>query len=60
MNVWIRHFRSLFSPARASAPMVPVLLTQSGFQHGHPATSPRSSAPPITELDLLRAFGCDV
>ncbi|WP_192930869.1 hypothetical protein [Deinococcus sp. AJ005] len=58
MNVWIRRFRSLFSPVRA-APMVPVLLNQSDHQHGL-ATSPRSGAPPITELDLLRAFGCDV
>ncbi|CAM3297760.1 Mobile element protein [Deinococcus saxicola] len=59
MNVWIRRFRSLFSPARAAS-VVPVLLTQPSNQHGSPVTSPRSSAPPITELDLLRAFGCDV
>ncbi|CAM4400992.1 hypothetical protein [Deinococcus marmoris] len=56
MNVWIRRFRSLLSPNRAAVPMVPVLLTQSSS----PATPLRSSAPPITELDLLRAFGCDV
>ena len=60
MNNWIRRFRSLFSPARITAPMVPVLLTQSGNQPGSPATSLRSSPPPITELDLLRAFGRDV
>lgn len=56
MNVWIRRLRSLFAAPPSAAPDAPPPQTLPGA-HGVPV---RASAPPITDLDLLRALGCDV
>lgn len=60
MKVWIRRLRSLFAAppplAPPAAPDAPPPQTLPG-EHGVPV---RASAPPITDLDLLRALGCDV
>lgn len=54
MSVWFHHLRSIFAPPR------PVTLAASGQQAGVTAPHVRPASPPITDLDLLRALGCDV
>ncbi|MBB6015779.1 hypothetical protein ACFP9V_04445 [Deinococcus radiopugnans] len=59
MNVWIRRFRSMFTAPPVVLPTVinvPVPRAALGVHVG----PVRVSAPPITDLDLLRALGCDV
>lgn len=56
MYTWIRRFRFLFSAPRPTPQAASVLLAPPAEQ----TVNLRSSAPPITDLDLLRALGCDV
>ncbi len=60
MTVLISRFRSLFAPPRPpTVPASGVLFLGNG-QHNGQSGSVGASAPPITDLNLLRALGCDV
>ncbi|MBB5361236.1 hypothetical protein [Deinococcus humi] len=60
MNTWIRRFRLLFAPPRPATVSASGLLFLGSDQNDGHSSSLGASVPPITDLDLLRALGCDV
>ncbi len=60
MSIWIHRLNSIFSPRRAMMHTPAGQLTGPRQQGSTSPLPVRSGVPPITDLDLLRALGCDV